>query len=124
VPVPEGSLTYKAFEWLDIERSAVVNHLILNKRPLPSGRLFDGILVAKSHDSLPSQFQNRMRVGATIYLADQLYNSYTSEVELIVARDDQPGAPVKQGDRLYAAKQVSSTHPPAPSPCTTCERCR
>ena len=110
VPVPEGSLTYKAFEWLDIERSAVVNHLILNKRPLPRGRLFDGILVAKSHDSLPSQFQNRMRVGATIYLADQLYNSYTSEVELIVARDDQPGAPVKQGDRLYAAKQVPSTH--------------
>jgi hypothetical protein len=100
VPPPEGSLPYKAFEWLHLESGAVLNHLIFNGRPLPHGRTFDGILVGESFDSLPSQFQTGMNIDAEICLVDQLDNPYKLVVELRVERYAQGGARAKKGNGL------------------------
>ena len=102
---PEGSLSYKALGGVDIERDAVLNHLIFNGCPLPCGRIFNGILVAQSFDSLPGQFQTGMGIIATIRLVDQLGNPYKSEVELRVQRYSQGGEHAKKGHGLYAPKQ-------------------
>lgn len=107
VEPPKGSLSYKVFEWLDIGRDAVLNRIILSGRPLLCDRILDGIVIAQSFDSLPSQFQTGMRIGATISLADQSDNLYTSEVELIVERHEQPRAPVKKGNGLIVPEQVT-----------------
>jgi hypothetical protein len=104
VQPPEGSLSYKVFGWLDLDRGSVLNHLIFTGRPLPCGKIFDGILVAQSFDSLPSQFQ-RGKIQAEICLVDQLGNPYKSEVELRVQRYSQGGEHAKKGHGLYAPKQ-------------------
>lgn len=103
---PEGSLSYKAFGWLDLERGAVLNDLLFSGRPLPSDRNLDGILVAQSFDALPSQFQTGMNIDAKICLADQWDKLYTSVVELRVERYAQGGEHAKKGDGLYAPAQV------------------
>lgn len=54
---PERSPNYKVFGWLDLERGAVLNRLILSGRPLPCDRKLDGIVVAQSFDPLSSQFE-------------------------------------------------------------------
>jgi hypothetical protein len=112
VPPPEGSLHYKAFEWLDLERGAVLNDLLFSGRPLPCDRNLDGILVAQSFDSLPSRFQTGMNIDAKICLADQSDKPYTSVVELRVERYAQGGEHAKKGDGLYAPKQVFGTRHP------------
>jgi hypothetical protein len=108
VQPPEGSLSYKVFGWLDLDRGSVLNHLIFTGRPLPCGKIFDGILVAQSFDSLPSQFQ-RGKIQAEICLVDQLDNVYKSEVELIVERHAQEGERARKGDGLFAPKRGVGT---------------
>lgn len=111
VPPPEGSLSYKAFEWLEIGSDAVLNHRIFTGRPLPCDRSFDGILVAQSFDSLPKCFQARMNINAKIWLVDQSNHPYTSDVELIVERHAQGRRPANRGDGLYAQKQDFGARP-------------
>jgi hypothetical protein len=106
VEPPEGSLSYKVFGWLGLETGAVLNGRILSGRPLPCDRILDGFVVAQSFDSLPSRFQTGMRIDATICLADQSDNLYTSVVELIVERYPQEGAHTKKGNGLIVPKQV------------------
>lgn len=109
VPPPEGSLPYKAFEWLHLERGAVLNHLIFNGCPLPHGRTFNGILVGQSFDSLPSEFQTGTNIDAEICLVDQLDNPYKSEVELRVSRYSQGGARAKKGNGLVVPEPAIVT---------------
>ena len=109
VQPPEGSFGYKALGWVDIERGAVLNHLIFNGRSLPCGTIFNGILIAQSFDPLPTYLQTGMHIDAEICLADQSDNLYTSEVELIVERFAQGGEHAKRGAGLYAREQVLGT---------------
>ena len=86
VEPPEGSLRYKAFGGLDLEREYVLNHRIFNGQSLPIDRTLDGILVAQSFDLLPSQFQTGVPISAKIRFTDQWGNVFTSEVRLGVTR--------------------------------------
>lgn len=104
VPPPEGSLSYKVFGWLDIEIGPVLNHLFFDGRPLPCDRIIDGILVARSFESLPTFFQNG-KVEAEICLFDQFDNPYTSKLELIVIRHAQEVERAKKGDGVFAPKR-------------------
>jgi hypothetical protein len=106
---PEGSLSYKAFGWLDLERAAVLNDLISNGRPLPRDRNLEGFLVAQSFDPLSSQFQTGMNIDAKICLADQSDKPYPSVVELRVERYAQEGAHAKEGNGLIVPEQVIVT---------------
>jgi hypothetical protein len=119
VPLPERALSYKVFGWLDPEKGAVLNHLILNGHPLPYGRIFDGILLAQSFGQLPTYFATGMRINAEICLVDQFDNPYTSEVELIVERYEQGGEHARKGDGLLAPRQVGWHSSLAPSPRTS-----
>lgn len=89
VEPPEGSLRYKAFGGLDLEREYVLNHRIFNGQSLPIDRTLDGILVAQSFDLLPSQFQTGVPISAKIRFTDQWGNVFTSEVRLGVERYKQ-----------------------------------
>jgi len=112
VPIREGSPSYKALEYFDIEKGAVLNHLILNRRPLPRNRMFDGILVAQSSGSLPGEFQTRGVVNATICLFDQFHNPYPCVLEFIFERDEQGWERAKKEDGLYAPKRTLGTRHP------------
>jgi hypothetical protein len=106
VPLEEGSLGYRVFRWLDIERAAVLNDRILGGRPLPLDRDLDGFLVAQSFGLLPRQFQSGMNIGASICLVDQSDKPYVSEVELIVERCEQRGATAKKRKGLIVPEEV------------------
>jgi len=109
VQPPEVSLRYRPFGWLDIETGNVLNHLIFNGRPLPRGKIFDGIVVAQSFDPLPSQFQTGMRINATICLIDQSDKVYRSAGELRVVRHAQDCQRPKNATGLFGPKQVFGT---------------
>ncbi len=110
VPPEEGSLGYRVFRWLDIERAAVLNDRILGGRPLPLDRNLDGFLVAQSFDLLPRQFQSGMNVDASICLVDQWDKPYVSEVTLIIERCEQREASAKKRNGLIVPEEVLVAH--------------
>jgi hypothetical protein len=109
VPIPEGSRSYKALNSLEFEKDVVLNHLILNGRPLPCARMFEGFLVAQSLGSLPDQFQTRGLLDAKICLFDQFVNAYSCEVEFMFERAAQAKEHARKRDSIFAPKQVLGT---------------
>jgi hypothetical protein len=109
VPPRGGSLGYNVFGWLNLARGEALNDLLFSGCPLPCGKIFDGIFVAWSFDSLPSQFQTGMNIDGEVCLVDQLGNPYKWGVELSVERYAQGGEHAKKGDGLYAPKRVFGT---------------
>lgn len=102
---PVESPAYRVFGWLTIERTAVLNDLILDGRSLPVDRNLDGILIAQSFGLLPRQFQSGMNIKASICLVDQAGNSYATEVELGVMRCEQRRSSARKGKGLFLPEE-------------------
>jgi hypothetical protein len=93
---PSRCYRFSGNEFLEFERSLVINHRLDVTRPFSAGESARGFLLGFGYDPIPEEFPHGKMIPAFLVLYDQFTGDYRAPVELWAdrMRKKRPGKPL------------------------------